>query len=692
MHARSVVVCAMSLFAAVEAAAVEGSSRSRSPHWVRWADAQQAMTDRGLTPDAIAAMAARAGRHGAEPLSRDPGPGVLGPTPWTGDGLPICNVVSHQVLPSAISDNSGGIIAAWTDFRDFTYDIYAGRLDGNGNPLWAPGGVALARNNGVLWQAVTMPDGANGAFVLFGQSTGSYFSDIFVQRVTSAGAISAGWPANGVSVAPGGATGFGAVPTDDGFLLMGWTDLGDQLRVVRRTGTGAVASGWTAAGLAIGRPPIDGNVRPAPDGAGGAFLCWAKADTVFLTRVTAGGAIPAGWSAAGTVVASFPAMPRRGLASALLTSGDVIVFWPDVRSGSDTDIYAKRFTAAGAAAAGWPAGGTRITSSVLVNDEEPFAVPDAAGGAVVLYAAGSDSLLAQRVTGSGTLAAGWTPSGVTLSRHSPYGASEPISDGASGALVAWSATKTTDDDLFAQRVTGAGARPAGWPDGGKAFCTATGVQNDQVIVTDGAAGLIAAWDDRRIAGQSRVFAARILTDGTVAALASLVSASAEPGIARLRWLCPDGARFEAGLERSASGGAFAEIARVHADGSGHVYYEDRDVTAGVTYRYRLAVAEAGATSYLGEVTLHVPSGSRLALAGFVPNPAVGAPRLAYALATAEPARIEVLDTAGRRVLERGVDSSPGEHVVSIEALGPGVYTLRLTQGSRSVTARAAIVR
>src|SRR5262249_36175590 len=121
---------------------------------------------------------------------------------------------------------------------------------------------------------------------------------------------------------------------------------------------------------------------------------------------------------------------------------------------------------------------------------------------------------------------------------------------------------------------------------------------------------------------------------------------------------------------------------------------DRDVVAGQTYRYRLAVRQGGATSYLGAVTLRVPEGLRLALTGFVPNPAVRAPQLSYTLPTGERARIEVLDTAGPRVAARDLDSTAGEHVVSFEdgTLGSGVYILRLTQGSRSVTARAAIVR
>jgi hypothetical protein len=104
--------------------------------------------------------------------------------------------------------------------------------------------------------------------------------------------------------------------------------------------------------------------------------------------------------------------------------------------------------------------------------------------------------------------------------------------------------------------------------------------------------------------------------------------------------------------------------------------------------------EGGAVRYYGAVTLRVPEGLALSLTGFVPNPVAGSPRLVYALPTAAPARIEVLDLAGRRVYERALDSTAGEHVAAFDGvtLAPGMYVLRLTQGTRSVTARAVVVR
>ena len=693
MPLRGVWLCALMVLVAGNAVASESSMHPRNRGWIRWSDAAR---ERAVRERAAGARGSR--EPGVSPLAGAPGPGELGTIAWTGGGYPVSATVSGQFGVDAVSDGVGGVIAGWVDYRDSQFDIYAMRLDVNGNRLWTAGGVLAAPSTAFIDRVQAMPDGASGVFLLFGLSNVNGYSDVLVQHLTSAGAIASGWSATGRSTVPGGATGFGAVPTNDGFLLMGWEDMAGQLRLLRLTGAGAVAPGWSEpAGLALGRPQNDGNIRPAIDGAGGGYICWAESDSVMLARVTAAGAVAAGFTAAGNVVNSgVSSIPGLGMTVAPVTGGDAMVFWVDFRT-FDFDIYAQRITSAGATGSGWP--GTGLLALGGANYQLfPDAVSDGAGGAVVVCqsdetAGAPDSLLAQRLTGTGALASGWTASGVTLARHSGKTSAVPISDGAGGVVVAWSAVKAADDDIFASRVAAGGAIAAGWPTSGQTVCNESADQNEVVIVPDGANGVIAVWEDYRDVAE-RVFAARVQSNGTVAALASLVSASAEPGLARLHWWSPDGATFAAGVERATGDGAFAEIARVNADGQGHVRYEDRDVLPGVTYRYRLAVSDAGAIHYLGDVTLRVPEGSRLALAGFVPNPAIGAPRLAYALPNAQPARIEVLDTAGRRVLERDLDSSPGEHVVSFDrtTLGPGVYTLRLTQGTRSVTARATIVR
>ena len=688
MRLRSVLFCSLLVLAAGPAAAMDRSPRARG--WVRASDAARSVA--AIQRAREAAGEARATRvPSATAFSGDPRPGALGTIAWTAGGVPVCPAGLGQFDPTAVSDAAGGVVAAWIDSRNSGFDVYAARLDGNGNPLWPAAGVVLCASDSFMIQPVSVPDGSGGAFVVWGLFSGSAFADVRVQHVTALGTIPVGWPPNGRSTVPGGADGFGVIPTNDGFLLMGWVDLAGQIRVVRLTGAGGLAPGWVAAGHAVGSSGnFNAEVAATTDGAGGGYLCWDDAGTAVVTRIGSGGTFPSGWSAAGTPL-GVNAL-SSGLGVAPIPGGDAMVFWTDFRN-FNFDIFAQRYTAAGATGAGWPADGVPVLTGAAL-EQLPDPVPDGAGGAAVICEIGAaDSMVVQRMTGAGARAAGWPAAGVTLARNQGKTPSNALADGLGGALLAWSATKDINNqsDIFASRAAPGGTVAVGWPD---TVCGVEGSQYDPVIVTDGAAGMIAVWEDGRDMGSlQQIFAARVTFDGVVGTLASLVSASAEPGIARLHWYTGDGAAFEAGLERARGEEAFVEIARLTAE-AGHVRYDDRDVIGGETYRYQLAVREGGTVRYLGAVTLRVPEGLSLSLLGLVPNPVAGAPRLVYALPTAAPARIEVLDLAGRRVHERALDSTAGEHVVAFDgpALAPGVYVLRLTQGTRSATARAVVVR
>jgi len=84
----------------------------------------------------------------------------------------------------------------------------------------------------------------------------------------------------------------------------------------------------------------------------------------------------------------------------------------------------------------------------------------------------------------------------------------------------------------------------------------------------------------------------------------------------------------------------------------------------------------------------------LALAGVWPNPSRSGFAITLTLADASPARLEVLDLAGRRLLTRDLDRlGPGRHVVGLDearALPPGVYLLRLSQAGQTRSRRAVV--
>jgi hypothetical protein len=60
---------------------------------------------------------------------------------------PCCPVVAlplNQTLQQVVPDGTGGAISAWEDLRNgLDYDIYAQRIDTNGNMLWPPNGIEI---------------------------------------------------------------------------------------------------------------------------------------------------------------------------------------------------------------------------------------------------------------------------------------------------------------------------------------------------------------------------------------------------------------------------------------------------------------------------------------------------------------------------------------------------------------------
>ncbi len=183
-------------------------------------------------------------------------------------------------------------------------------------------------------------------------------------------------------------------------------------------------------------------------------------------------------------------------------------------------------------------------------------------------------------------------------------------------------------------------------------------------------------------------------DTSTATLASLINVDASPERVLLRWQLGQDAM--ARLERSTQASSWLELGRTRSDGTRQVTFEDRDIEAGAHYAYRLSVWSDGQWTIADEVRVDVPIGAALSLAGLRPNPAMGRDlTIHFSLASAEPARLELLDLAGRLVLAREVGSlGPGPHVVHLgegARVRPGLYMLRLVQGQRIRRARAAVL-
>jgi len=250
----------------------------------------------------------------------------------------------------------------------------------------------------------------------------------------------------------------------------------------------------------------------APDGAGGTLVAWADQRSGppngYYAQHLNGAGTPL-WTPDGVVV----------LASGATTYNDIV---SDGAGGAIVvfiafDVRAQRLNASGAIQ--WAASGVRLDAGPCCTTHWPRIVSDGAGGAIVVWqrdssGTGSTDLYAQRVNASGVPQ--WTAGGVTVCTavNAQYD-QRVISDGAGGAIISW-----TDDrsgccsDIYAQRVTSAGT-PA-WTANGVALCTATNVQWQPAIATDGAGGAIVTWMDFRPLGPSNfdIYAQRVNSSGT----------------------------------------------------------------------------------------------------------------------------------------------------------------------------------
>ena len=176
---------------------------------------------------------------------------------------------------------------------------------------------------------------------------------------------------------------------------------------------------------------------------------------------------------------------------------------------------------------------------------------------------------------------------------------------------------------------------------------------------------------------------------------SLVSAVAVPDRVTLTWYAADAAGLLANVyRRAAATDDWTAIGQLDVAASGQVVFADDAVMPGSRFQYRLGIVEHGTESFYGETWVEVPS-YVLAIASVAPNPAARDLWVSFTLPRATPATLRLIDVAGREVRRRDVGTAAGPQRLNLaegSLLPAGIYEVKLTQGDRSVTARASVVR
>jgi len=112
-----------------------------------------------------------------------------------------------------------------------------------------------------------------------------------------------------------------------------------------------------------------------------------------------------------------------------------------------------------------------------------------------------------------TVLAAWPPDGSPLSL-APNNQQYPtiVTDGASGAIVAWQDARNGTADIYVRKVTSTGV--AQWTADGVALCVLPGDQYEPRLVADGAGGAIVVWYDYRGGSTADIYAQRVDAMGT----------------------------------------------------------------------------------------------------------------------------------------------------------------------------------
>jgi hypothetical protein len=188
-------------------------------------------------------------------------------------------------------------------------------------------------------------------------------------------------------------------------------------------------------------------------------------------------------------------------------AGGAVITWVDGRnSGGTTDIYAQRINTYGQKL--WSQNGIPICTA---SSNQQFSNPnitdaiiaDGNGNYIITWQDnrnGNWDIYAQKINSQGS--ALWAINGIAVCIVSTNQVSPSlVSDGAGGAIIAWQdwrnsySLNTNEADIYVQRIDSNG-NPL-WSLSGVAICTASWMQDAQVLVTDENHGAIIVWQDYR---------------------------------------------------------------------------------------------------------------------------------------------------------------------------------------------------
>jgi hypothetical protein len=440
---------------------------------------------------------------------------------WSSDPAvnnPIVRAGNNQSWQRIVSDGKGGAIICWNDERAQTnsYDIYAQRIDKDGFVRWTINGVGVCTAPASQEKPDIASDGAGGAIIVWTDNRDGV-NDVYAQRIDSTGTPL--WTTDGIPVATGSNNQTGPVIVSDGNkgAIITWSEgtggfpPGSKLYAQRFDANGKAL--WHQDVLISGTLRFSAYPSIASDGRGGAYIAYAYYPRpqydVYAQLIDSSGAVQ--WASRGIPIATGSTTqdsPRIVEDGA----GNAFLGYLNWTSSSLANLHIVVLKRDGSQAASFRATSTSggQSSHHLANLGTGLLGVAWEDG----RSAGKKRVFAQIIDTTG--AKFWAEDGVDVSNRTgnqvtPF----VISDGADGVIVAWDdqTAGLLHSDIYAQRLSGTGSPM--WSNAGAPVSIAANMQQLPRMVSDGENGAIVTWEDYRPSlSNAEVYASRILADGT----------------------------------------------------------------------------------------------------------------------------------------------------------------------------------
>ena len=387
---------------------------------------------------------------------------------WGDEGIQVNNAEKIQDYPYAISVENNAVIVAWVDFRyENAGDIFAQKLDADGNLLWDADGVplCLVEDDQISLNIVTDENG--GAFVIWIDDRNIGGFDIYGTHILSSGDIAAGWDVNGNAIATGDVT--------------------------------------------------QGQHTLCEDGAGGAIVAWCYQPSliegdIYVQRIAANGDLL--WGENGillcgaTNVQETPKMTPDG-------TGNFIISWRDKRNENHGDIYAQRIDLNGDLL--W---GDDIEIYVGYGKQEnPRITQSSDQGAIVVWEDGRNDpmfkdIYAQKVDINGNLI--WQSEGNPICIETYHQLNPRLTgNDAGGCWIVWDDAREQGYpfvDIYVQKVNADGSIQ--FEVNGKVLCNAFREQFSPLIKRNETNDFFVIWGDNR-GGSTSIYLQILNDDGQI---------------------------------------------------------------------------------------------------------------------------------------------------------------------------------